>query len=295
MKSGLVVLIGRPNVGKSTLMNYIVGRKVSIVTPKPQTTRFRILGVKNLEDAQIVFVDTPGVHQAKSALNKYMVEVAVKSIEGVDLIYLMVEAGDYIGEEYNFIFDALKKHNTPVFLVINKIDKHSKKEMDKTEENFAKLFEFKEVFRISALRGQNVDKLLEKTVEYLKEGPEYFPRNVITDIPLVLAIAEIIREKLFLNLRKELPYSSAVNVEELKERDSGTLYVRAVISVAKNSQKGIVIGQGGKMIKKIGQDARMEIQEMLKKPVYLELFVRVEEDWPKFESKLKKLGYVLLD
>ncbi len=295
MKSGLVALIGRPNVGKSTLMNYIVGSKVSIVTPKPQTTRFRILGVKNLEDAQIVFVDTPGVHQAKSALNKYMVEVAVKSIEGVDLVYLMVEAGDYVGEEYNFIFDALKKQNVPVFLVINKIDKHSKEEIDKTEEDFAKLFEFKEVFRISALRGQNVDKLLEKTVEYLKEGPEYFPRDVITDIPLALAIAEIIREKLFLNLRKELPYSSAVNVEELKERENGVLYVRAVISVAKNSQKGIVIGQNGKMIKKIGRDARMEIQEMVKKPVYLELFVKVEEDWPKFESKLKKLGYVLPD
>jgi GTP-binding protein Era len=295
MKSGLVALIGRPNVGKSTLMNYVVGSKVSIVTPKPQTTRFRILGVKNMEDAQIVFVDTPGVHQAKSALNKYMVEVAVKSIEGVDLIYLIVEAGDYVGEEYNLIFDALKKENAPVFLIINKIDKHGKEEIERTEEEFSKLFEFKEVFRISALRGQNVDKLLEKTVEYLREGPEYFPKDIITDVPLALAISEVIREKLFLHLRKELPYSSAVNVEELRERDNGMLYVRAVISVAKNSQKGIVIGQSGKMIKKIGQEARMEIQEMVKKPVYLELFVRVEEDWPKFEAKLKKLGYVLPD
>ncbi len=293
MKSGLVAIVGRPNVGKSTLINYAVGHKISIVTPKPQTTRFRILGVKNLEDAQIVFVDTPGVHQAKSALNKYMVEVAVKSLEGVDLVYLMVEAGDYAGEEYDFIFKNLKKENVPVFLVINKIDKHKEEEISKTEEEFKKLFDFKEVFRISALNGQNVDKLIEKTVEYLPEGPQYFPKDTITDVPLALAIAEIIREKVYLNLRKELPYSSAVNVEEIKERENGMVYVRAVISVARNSQKGIVIGEKGKMIKKIGQDARMEIQEMLKKPVYLELFVRVEEDWPKFEAKLKRLGYVI--
>ncbi len=293
MKSGLVAIVGRPNVGKSTLINYAVGHKISIVTPKPQTTRFRILGVKNLEDAQIVFVDTPGVHQAKSALNKYMVEVAVKSLEGVDLVYLMVEAGDYAGEEYDFIFKNLKKENVPVFLVINKIDKHEEEEINKTEEEFKKLFDFKEIFRISALNGQNVDKLIEKTVEYLPEGPQYFPKDTITDVPLALAIAEIIREKVYLNLRKELPYSSAVNVEEIKERENGMVYVRAVISVARNSQKGIVIGEKGKMIKKIGQDARIEIQEMLKKPVYLDLFVRVEEDWPKFEAKLKRLGYVI--
>ena len=293
MKSGLVAIVGRPNVGKSTLINYAVGHKISIVTPKPQTTRFRILGVKNLEDAQIVFVDTPGVHQAKSALNKYMVEVAVKSLEGVDLVYLMVEAGDYAGEEYDFIFKNLKKENVPVFLVINKIDKHEEEEINKTEEEFKKLFDFKEIFRISALNGQNVDKLIEKTVEYLPEGPQYFPKDTITDVPLALAIAEVIREKVYLNLRKELPYSSAVNVEEIKERENGMVYVRAVISVARNSQKGIVIGEKGKMIKKIGQDARIEIQEMLKKPVYLDLFVRVEEDWPKFEAKLKRLGYVI--
>ncbi len=293
MKSGLVAILGRPNVGKSTLMNYLVGSKVSIVTPKPQTTRFRILGVKNLDDAQIVFVDTPGVHQAKSALNKYMVEVAKKSIEGVDLIYLMVEAGDYSGEEYRLIFDSLNKTNIPVFLVINKIDKHQKEEIEKTKEEFKSLFEFKEVVEISALNGQNVDVLLEKTLQYLPEGPAYFPKDMLTDIPLALAISEVIREKLYLNLRKELPYSSAVNVEEIKERENGMMYIRAVISVARDSQKGIVIGEKGKMIKKIGQEARLEIQEMLKKPVFLELFVRVEEDWPKFESKLKKLGYVL--
>ncbi len=293
MKSGLVAIIGRPNVGKSTLMNYMVGSKVSIVTPKPQTTRFRILGVKNLEDAQIVFVDTPGVHQAKSALNKYMVEVAKKSIEGVDLVYLMVEAGDYAGEEYGMIFENLKKTDAPVFLVINKIDRHSSDEIEKTEKEFGEMFNFKEIIKISVLNGQNVDKLLAKTLEYLPEGPAYFPKDMLTDIPLALAISEVIREKLYLNLRKELPYSSAVNVEEIKERENGMMYIRAVISVARDSQKGIVIGEKGKMIKKIGKDARLEIEQMVKKPVFLELFVRVEEDWPKFESKLKKLGYVL--
>ncbi len=295
MKSGLVAIEGRPNVGKSTLMNYIVGHKISIVTPKPQTTRFRVLGVRNFEDTQIVFVDTPGVHLAKSALNKYMVEVAIRSIEGVDIAYLMVEAGDYAGEEYALIFKALKKESIPVFLVVNKIDKHKTEDIERTTEEFKALFEFNEVFYISALNGQNVDKLIEKTRQYLPEGPEYFPKGEITDVPLALAISEIIREKLYLNLRKELPYSSAVNVEEMKERDNGMVYIRAVISVARDSQKGIVIGGKGKMIRKIGKDARMEIQDMLKKPVYLELFVRVEEDWPKFEAKLKKLGYVMPD
>ncbi len=293
MKSGLVAIVGRPNVGKSTLMNYIIENKVSIVTPKPQTTRFRILGVKNTVNAQIVFVDTPGVHQAKSALNKYMVEVAIRSVEGVDIAYLMVEAGDYAGEEYALIFKTLKKENIPVFLVVNKIDKHRKEEIEKTEEEFNSLFEFKEIVLISALNGDNVNILTNKTLQYLPEGPEYFPKDQITDIPLSLSISEAIREKIYLNLKKELPYSSAVNIEEMKERKNGVVYIRAVISVARDSQKGIVIGKSGKMIKRIGKDARIAVQNILKKPVYLELFVRVEADWPKFEAKLKKLGYIM--
>lgn len=293
MKSGIVTILGRPNVGKSTLINYIVQRKISIVTPKPQTTRFRILGVKNLKDAQIVYVDTPGFHIAKSALNKYMVNVALKSLEGADLIYLMVEVNDYVGEEYPELLRHLKGFPSPVFLVINKIDMYKEDEIAETEERFKSLYEFKEIFKISALTGKNVDSLIEKTVEYLPEGPAYFSEGEVTDLPFNLQVAELIREKLYLLLKQELPYESAVTVEEVKERENGVLYINAVIHVAKESQKGIVIGANGSMIKKIGTATRLELQEILKKPIYLELQVRVEEDWPKLESKLKKLGYII--
>lgn len=293
MKSGIVTILGRPNVGKSTLINYIVQKKISIVTPKPQTTRFRILGVKNLKDAQIVFADTPGFHLAKSALNKYMVNVALKSLEGSDLVYLLVEVNDYIGEEYPEMFGYLNNLQLPVFLVINKIDMYSEDEIQKTEETFKSLYPFKEVFKISALTGKNVDSLIEKTVEYLPEGPAYFPEGQATNIPFTLQVAELIREKLYLLLKQELPYETAVTVEDVKERENGTLYINAVIHVAKESQKGIVIGANGSMIKKIGTATRLELQEILKRPIYLELQVRVEEDWPKLENKLKKLGYII--
>jgi GTP-binding protein Era len=293
VKSGIVTILGRPNVGKSTLLNYIVQRKISIVTPKPQTTRFRILGVKNLKAAQIVFVDTPGFHLAKSALNKYMVNVALKSLEGADVVYLMVEVNDYIGEEYPELLKHLKGLTIPVFLVINKIDMYKEDDINKTEEVFRSLFDFKEVFRISALTGKNVDALIEKTVEYLPEGPAYFEEGEVTDLPFNLQVAELIREKLYLLLRQELPYETAVTVEEVKERENGVLYISAIIHVAKESQKGIVIGANGSMIKKIGTATRLELQEVLKKPVFLELKVKVEEDWPKLESKLKKLGYII--
>jgi len=293
MKSGIVTILGRPNVGKSTLVNYIVQRKISIVTPKPQTTRFRILGVKNLKDAQIVFADTPGFHIAKSALNKYMVNVALKSLEGADLVYLMVEVNDYIGEEYSELFKYLKEANLPTFLVINKVDLYKEEEILNTEKTFTSQYNFNEVFKISALTGKNVDELVQKTVDYLQEGPAFFPQDQITDIPFNLQVAELIREKLYLFLKQELPYETAVTIEEIKERENGVLYINAVIHVAKESQKGIVIGANGSMIKKIGTATRLELQEILKKPIYLEINVRVESDWPKLESKLKKLGYIL--
>jgi GTP-binding protein Era len=295
MKSGFIVILGRPNVGKSTLLNYLVGTKISIISPKPQTTRFKILGVKNLPDAQLVFIDTPGVHNARSALNKYMVETAIKSIKGADLVYLMIEPEDFPGEEYPKIVEKLSKINIPVFLVINKIDRYSEDQIEVTAKEFEKLFSFKEIVRIAALTGKNIDLLVNKTKEYLHEGPEYFPKDMLTDRPLPLLISEAIREKLFLRLGKELPYSTAVNIEEIEERKNGMLYIRAVISVARESQKGIVIGQKGKKLKKIGTEARAEIQQILKKPVYLDIFVRTEKDWPKLEEKVKKLGYRVSD
>ena len=293
MKSGIVTIIGRPNVGKSTLINYIVQEKISIVTPKPQTTRFRILGVKNLNDAQIVFVDTPGFHLAKSALNKYMVNTAIKSLEGTDLVYFMVEPGEYINKDYEELFRILRENPAKVFLVINKIDLYKKPEIEQSKNLFSEKFPFSESITISALRGKNVDSLIEKTVEYLPEGPQYFPLGETTDLSIEQRIAEIIREKLYLMLKQELPYESAVTVEEIKERENGMIYIRATIYVAKESQKAIVIGANGAMIKKIGTASRLELSELLKKPVFLDLHVKVEEDWPKIDSKLKKLGYIV--
>ncbi len=293
MKSGIVTIIGRPNVGKSTLINYIVQEKISIVTPKPQTTRFRILGVKNLKDTQIVFADTPGFHLAKNALNKYMVSTAIKSLEGADLVYLMVEPGEYINKDYEELFKILRANPIKVFLVINKIDLYKKPEIEQSKKLFNEKFPFDESIAISALIGKNVDSLIEKTVEFLPEGPQYFPDGEVTDLSIEQRIAEIIREKLYLMLKQELPYESAVTVEEIKERENGIIYIRATIYVAKESQKGIVIGANGAMIKKIGTASRLELSELLKKPVFLDLHVKVEEDWPKTESKLKKLGYII--
>ncbi len=293
MKSGLVTILGRPNVGKSTLINYVIGSKISIATPKPQTTRFRVLGVKHMKDAQIIFADTPGFHLAKSALNKYMVNLAVSSLEGADLVYLLVEVGDYLGEEYPELFKILKKQKAPVFLVINKTDKYGSEQIQQTGEEFTNVFKFNQVVGISALTGKNVQNLIDKTIEYLPEGPEYFPEGQVTDLTLELRIAEIIREKIIILLQEELPYTTAVNIEEIKERENGVLYVNAVIYVSRESQKGILIGKKGTMIKKIGSFARFEIEQALKKQVYLELTVRVEEDWPKLENKLKKFGYVV--
>ncbi len=293
MKSGIVTIIGRPNVGKSTLINYIVQEKISIVTPKPQTTRIRILGVKNLNDAQIVFVDTPGFHLAKSALNKYMVNTAIKSLEGTDLVYFMVEPGEYINKDYEELFRILRENPAKVFLVINKIDLYKKPEIEQSRNLFSEKFPFSESIAISALTGKNVDSLIEKTVEYLPEGPQYFPLGETTDLSIEQRIAEIIREKLYLMLKQELPYESAVTVEEIKERENGMIYIRATIYVAKESQKGIVIGANGAMIKKIGTASRLELSELLKKTVFLDLHVKVEEDWPKIDSKLKKLGYIV--
>lgn len=293
MKSGIVTIIGRPNVGKSTLINYIVQEKISIVTPKPQTTRFRILGVKNLKDTQIVFADTPGFHLAKNALNKYMVSTAIKSLEGADLVYLMVEPGEYINKDYEELFKILRANPIKVFLVINKIDLYKKTEIEQSKKLFNEKFPFDESIAISALIGKNVDSLIEKTVEFLPEGPQYFPDGEVTDLNIEQRIAEIIREKLYLMLKQELPYESAVTVEEIKERENGIIYIRATIYVSKESQKGIVIGANGAMIKKIGTASRLELSELLKKPVFLDLHVKVEEDWPKTESKLKKLGYII--
>jgi len=293
MKSGFVTIIGRPNVGKSTLINSIVGSKISIATPKPQTTRFNILGIYNSPEIQIVFTDTPGYHIAKSALNEYMVKLALRSLEGSDVIYLLVEVNDFMGEEYPELFRAASRENVPVFLVINKVDKYSEKDVEQTRKVFTEAFKFDRVIEISALTGKNVSRLIEETASLLKEGPEYFPPGQKTNISMQLQLAEIIREYVMLFLGKELPYTTAVNVEEIEEKENRKLHVDAVIYVSREPQKAIVIGRGGKMIKKIGSFARFEMEQELKRDVYLQLTVKVEENWPKLESKLKKFGYII--
>lgn len=293
MKSGIVTMLGRPNVGKSTLINHIVGEKISIVTPKPQTTRFRILGVKNYDSAQVVFVDTPGFHIAKSALNRYLVDVAIKSLEGSDLFYLVIEVNDFTGHEFPEMFKVLENKRLPVFLVINKIDLYSKEEIEETAKAFENLHKFAGIFEISALTGKNVNSLLRKTLEFLPEGPAYFPEGTITDVTEELRISEIIREKAFIFLSKEIPYNSAVTINQISERENGMLYIAATISVAKESQKGIVIGAGGKMVKKIGTASRLEIEALTGKKVFLDLNVQVIKDWPKSKEKVSKLGYTI--
>ncbi|MGB9694585.1 MAG: GTPase Era [Caldisericaceae bacterium] len=293
MKSGFVTIVGRPNVGKSTLVNSIVGSKISIATPKPQTTRFNILGVYNATDAQIVFVDTPGYHIAKSALNQYMVRLALKSIEGTDLVYLLVEVNDFVGEEYSDLYKTISREKVPVFLVINKTDKYNQQEIEQTKKTFTKDFTFDRIIEISALTGKNVSLLIDDTISFLSEGPEYFPPGQKTNISLELQLAEIVREYIMIFLGKELPYSTAVNIEQLAERENGKLFVDAVIYVSREPQKAIVIGHSGKMIKKIGSFARFEMEQTFKREVYLQLTVKVEENWPKLESKLKKLGYII--
>ncbi len=293
MKSGIVTIFGRPNVGKSTLINSIVGEKISIVTPKPQTTRFRILGVRNYDNAQMVFVDTPGFHIAKSALNRYLVDVAIKSLKGSDLVYLLIEVNDFVGHEYPEMFKVLENNGSPVFLVINKIDLFSKEEIEETERTFKNLYKFDSIFEISALTGRNASHLVKKTLEFLPEGPAYFPEGIITNETEELRISEIIREKAFIFLSKEIPYNSAVTINQISERENGMLYVAATISVAKESQKGIVIGAGGKMVKKIGTSSRLEIEALTGKRVFLDLNVQVDEDWPKHKEKVSKLGYTV--
>lgn len=293
MKSGFVTIIGRPNVGKSTLINSIVGSKISISTPKPQTTRFRILGMYNTNDAQIVFADTPGYHLAKSALNKYMVALTLRSLEGADIIYLLVEVNDFIGEEYPELFMAISQEKVPVFLVINKIDKYSQADTEQTKKSFTEVLNFDRVVEISALTGKNIAMLIDETLSLLPEGPKYFPVEQKTDLTIELQLAEIIREYVTLFLGKELPYTTAVTIEELKERENKKLYIDAVIFVSREPQKAIVIGHGGKMIKKIGSFARFEMEQALKKEIYLQLTVKVEENWTKLENKLRKFGYII--
>jgi GTP-binding protein Era len=287
-RSGVVPIIGRPNVGKSTLLNRLVGEKVAIVSPKPQTTWSRIMGVKTLPSAQILFVDTPGIHDAPSKLNRAMLNAAKGALNDADVILHMVEAPDPFPEGEKLIWGLLQGITTPIILVINKIDLQGKDAVPEDPSPFP----YTTVMRISALVGTGVDLLEEAIVALLPPGPLYYPEDALTDQTERFMAREIIREKIFLLTHQEIPYACAVVVEEYKEREDGMIVIRAAINVEKESQKGILIGKGGKKLKEIGSQARMDLEQLLGARVYLDLWVRVQKDWTKKDHTLREFGFM---
>jgi GTP-binding protein Era len=287
-RSGVVPIIGRPNVGKSTLLNRLVGEKIAIVSHKPQTTWHRILGVKTLPSAQILFFDTPGIHDASSKLNRSMLTVAKGALNDADVIIHMVEAPSPFSEEEKLIWELLHGLSTPVILVINKTDLLENDDAI-TEQPLP--FPYAVVIRISALMGTGVEHLEGEVVALLPSGPPYYPADVMTDQTERFMAREIIREKIFHLTRQEIPYSCAVVVEDFKKREAGAIWIRATINVEKDSQKGILIGKGGKQLKEIGKQARMDLEALLGSPVYLDLWVRVQKDWTKKEYALREFGF----
>ena len=289
--SGFIAIIGPPNIGKSTLLNRVLGKKIAITTPKPQTTRNRIVGIYHRDDYQIVFIDTPGIHRTRSLFHKSMVSSAKASLEEVDIILLIV-GPESVDDEMNIIFSLLRKTDKPVILAINKIDLIRKENLLPLIESYSKLHYFDAIIPISALYGDGLDVLNEELKKRLTPGPQFFPPDMITDKSEAFLIAEIIREKIYYEARDELPYSSAVIVERLEEDpERNLLIVMAVIYVEKQSQKGILIGKNGAMIKRIGRKARMEIERVFYIKVYLELVVRVKKKWSRDTRSLRKLGY----
>lgn len=293
-KSGFVGLIGRPNVGKSTLLNYILGTKISIISPKPQTTRDVIQGVYTTDTEQIIFIDTPGIHKPKHELGKYMNEISVDTFDNVDMLLFIIDGTMDFGRGDEFVVELLKKTETPCYLVVNKIDLIKDKDaLNKNVESFKNAYDFKDVIYISALNGDNINGLLDTIRSNLEVGPMYYPKDQISDHPENFIIAEIIREKVLLLTKEEVPHSVAVVVENKEQDPSNPLLtnINAVIVVERPSQKKIIIGSGGKMIKEIGTQARRELVMVLGTKVYLELFVKVIEEWRDRSSELKKLGY----
>jgi len=289
-RSGYVSIIGRPNVGKSTLLNSILGQKIAIVTPKSQTTRNRIIGIKTLPEAQIIFIDTPGIHRPRHKLGEAMVRTAREALSEVDVILTMVEPretekGDMV------IIDMLKKVRSPVFLLINKIDSVRKSVLLPVIEHFGRLYPFKEIIPISALKRDGVDLLLDRICDYLPPGPKYYPDDLITDQMERFMVSEIVREKVMDMTEEEVPHSIAVQVNEWNEREDGLVSISCNIYVEREGQKGIIIGKRGAMLKAIGIAARVDIERLLNAKVFLELWVKVKKDWRNDKQLLQELGY----
>ena len=290
--SGFVSLVGRPNVGKSTLMNRLIGEKIAIISNKPQTTRNRVQSILTKDDFQIVFIDTPGIHKPRHKLGEFMVKSAEITLNEVDAVLMRIEPADRVLEADRLIIEKFSKIKSPVILVINKVDSTDKERVFKVIDNYRKLYDFAEIVPISALEGTNTDELLEVIKKYLPEGPQYFPSDMITDQPERQIAAEIIREKALRLLQEEIPHGIAVEIMEMKKRPEGNMVdVRATIYCEKDSHKGIIIGKHGAMLKKIGTNAREDIQKLLGSPIYLDLWVKVKKDWRDNDFLLKNFGY----
>ncbi|MGZ3594434.1 MAG: GTPase Era [Syntrophales bacterium] len=290
-KSGFIGIIGRPNVGKSTLLNKIIGEKIAITSHKPQTTRNRITGIKNIEGGQMIFVDTPGIHRATTPLNEFMVTAAKDTFRSADILLMVAEA-EGVHMDDRLIVESLRTTRLPVILLINKIDLVRRNDILPVMDRFQHLFSFSEIIPISALNGDGLSALMEEIWKLLPEGPRYFPDDIMTDRTERFIAAEIIREKIIMLTHQEIPYAAAVVVESFKEDEKKNLLViQATINVAKNSQKGILIGKKGSMLKEIGRRARQDMERFFATRIYLELFVRVRKDWTHDAGMLREFGY----
>ena len=291
-RSGYISIVGPPNVGKSTLLNRILGTKVAITSDKPQTTRNRIVGIKSLGNAQLIFLDTPGIYPPKSLFSEYMVKTALAACKDVDLILLMVEANHSPAEETHYVLEFLSRVASPAILLMNKVDRVKKESLLPLMDSYYHLLAFAQIIPISALSGDGVDRLVREIIALLPQGPQYFPEDMITDQPERFIVSELIRESVMGNMYQEIPYAVAVSIDEFKEKtDRDLVTIRAIIHVEKPSQKGIIIGKQGAMLKKIGSEARRKIEDLLGTKVYLECWVNVERNWSKDRTTLRKLGY----
>ncbi|GIP20527.1 GTPase Era [Paenibacillus sp. J22TS3] len=290
-KSGFVAIVGRPNVGKSTLMNQVIGQKIAIMSDKPQTTRNKIHGVYTTPDMQIVFLDTPGIHKRQSKLGDFMNQTALNTLGEVEAVLFLADASEGFGGGDRFIIERLKGIKTPVILILNKIDKIEPEQLLPLIEEYRKLNDFAEIIPISAKLGNNVTTMLEQISKYLPEGPQYYPEDQVTDHPEQFVCAELIREKILHNTREEVPHSIAVTIEDMRVESNGVVHISAVIFVERDSQKGIIIGKQGAMLKEVGRLARQDIENLLGSKIFLELWVKVKKDWRNQDRVLRDLGF----